>query len=230
LWPAIYRGGGLVHAGVSGDIEAFATGEDACLCVFDIDRTLTAKQAWKSKCPKALQAVSTQDTAYNGGTLMISELGQHLDSTFCKACYRGIVTAGQASGPGSDERAEILRRLGGTKYTRSDWWQDVGFDTTAEVKSSLVVQAKDAFKQEAVKSMLKWWKADQHIEFKPENVHMFDDVRANVEPFKGTGFNAVQVSCQVRGVKEWDGMFDGQVGGCGGEIAEAVAEKGIKVC
>jgi len=224
-WPG---GRALPRASVADAAEMVEL--QSCLCVFDVDRTLTGKQGWRGKCPQNYEVAGSKDTAYGQGTLLLSEFAQNMDKTFCGQCYHGIVTAGQASGPGSDERAEILRRLGGTKHTRSDWWQDVAFNPDAEVRSSLVLQAKDGMKQEAVKSMLRWWKSDQHIDFKPEDVHFFDDVRANVQPFEGTGFNARQISCGVRGVIEWGGMFEGQVGGCGATASEVVADKGVKLC
>jgi len=224
-WPGSH---GLLRASAAEAVEEFAL--KPCLCVFDIDRTLTGKQGWAEKCPENLEVDGVQDTAYGQGTLLLSDFAQNMCHTFCSHCYHGIVTAGQASGDGSGERAEILRRLGGTKHTRSDWWQDVSFNPAAEVRSSLVLQAKDGMKQEAVKSMLKWWKSDQHVDIKYEDVHFFDDVRANVEGFQGTGFNARQISCDVRGVVEWDGMFDGQVGGCGATVPEVSPDKGVKLC
>merc|ERR1719229_254112 len=94
--------------GVIGELE-FAS--EPCLCVFDIDRTLTGKQGWTAKCPDDLEKPGVQDAAYAQGNLLLSKLAQHIDSTFCKKCYRGIVTAGQASGEHSKERAEVLKAL-----------------------------------------------------------------------------------------------------------------------
>jgi len=158
-WPGSH---GLLRASAAEAVEEFAL--KPCLCVFDIDRTLTGKQGWAEKCPENLEVDGVQDTAYGQGTLLLSDFAQNMCHTFCSHCYHGIVTAGQASGDGSGERAEILRRLGGTKHTRSDWWQDVAFNPDAEVRSSLVLQAKDGMKQEAVKSMLKWWRSDHHAD------------------------------------------------------------------
>jgi len=79
--------------------------------------------------------------------------------------------------------------------------------------------------------MLEWWKSDQKVTFKKDNVHFFDDIATNVQPFQGTGLNARQVSCRVRGPKEnMPGQFEGKIGGCGGELDEVVDTQGIHVC
>jgi len=44
------------------------------------------------------------------------------------------------------------------------------------------------------------------------------------------GFNALQMSCDVCGVVERDGMLDGQVGGCGATVPEVSPDKGVKLC
>uniref|UniRef100_A0A7S2QC54 Uncharacterized protein n=1 Tax=Zooxanthella nutricula TaxID=1333877 RepID=A0A7S2QC54_9DINO len=202
-----------------------------CLCVFDVDRTLTGKQGWAQQCSAEREFPDIPDYSYMKGSLILSDLAQNLNSTFCKPCYRGIVTAGPVSGPNSPERAQMLRQLGGTYYTRSNWWQDVKFNPKAQVRSSLVFQALDGQKQAAVLSMLDWWKNDQHVDIKKEDVYFFDDFVGNVKPFAGTGLNAKQVSCQSRGPKEnFPGVWEGKIGGCGGTAAEVVGDKGIKVC
>jgi len=229
---AVARGGsGAQSFRAGGIVEESEFASEPCLCVFDIDRTLTGKQGWAGKCPDDLEKPGVQDVAYAQGTLLLSKLAQQINSTFCKACYRGIVTAGQASGEHSKERAEILKALGGVAYTRSDWWQDIGFNPKTHIRSSLVVQASDGSKQDSVVSMLAWWKADQKLTIDRERVHFFDDIATNVQAFKGTGINARQVSCKVRGPKEnMPGQFPGKIGGCGGEPDEVVEDEGIHIC
>jgi hypothetical protein len=197
--------------------------------VFDIDRTLTAKQGWAPQCPTDQEMPGVDDKAYAKGTLVLSELGSKgLGSTFCAKCHTGIVTAGIATGEGSDERMKILEAIGGKDKTTTDWWQDVAFNPATEVKSSLVVQAKDGNKQDSVRSMVNWWKANG-LDLADENVWFFDDIAGNVQPFDGTGFNAIQVSCESRGPKEWGG-WDGKIGGCGGQLHEIEPKKGVHVC
>lgn len=217
-------------AGVGGFLGASESEEPECLCVFDIDRTLTAKQGWAGQCPTAEEQPNVKDWAYAQGTLVLSEIGSKgLSSTFCAKCHTGIVTAGQASGENSDERRLILQDIGGTKKTFTDWWQDVQFNPAAVVKSSLVIQAQDGKKQESVRSMVNWWKTQHKIDIAPQNVYFFDDIHDNVQAFEGSGFNAIQVSCDSRGPAEAGG-FDGKVGGCGGQLKEVVKMTGIHTC
>mmetsp|Transcript_55438 Transcript_55438/g.124901 ORF Transcript_55438/g.124901 Transcript_55438/m.124901 type:complete len:322 (+) Transcript_55438:67-1032(+) len=202
-----------------------------CLCVFDIDRTLTGKQGWAGKCGKDTELGGVPDEAYAKGTLLVSELAQSVGSTFCGECYHGIVTAGKASGPNSAERQKLLKYLGGTARTRTDFWQDISFKADTPVVTSLVVQALDGSKQKSVASMVEWWRNKQHIDIKPEDVYFFDDIKENVEPFRGTGFNAQQVSCASRGPAEkLPGAYDGKIGGCGGAFKDLKKKKGVFLC
>ena len=83
-----------------------------CLCVFDIDRTLTGKQGTASnECPADKEIPGIWDTAYRGGWLTISQAGQNLQNTFCGKCYMGIVSHGVASGPNSRERTYLLENV-----------------------------------------------------------------------------------------------------------------------
>merc|ERR1712023_262669 len=89
------------------------------------DRTLTGEQGTVgSTCPRN-QQLDMPDTAYGGGNLTLSEVGQSLAGTFCirRGCYLGIVTAGDTSGPGSSERKELVARFksAGGKLPSSEW-------------------------------------------------------------------------------------------------------------
>lgn len=204
-----------------------------CLCVFDIDRTLTAKQGWAEQCKDhhVTELVGIPDEAYAKGTMIASELAQSMAASFCGKCYHGIVTAGVASGPNSPEREHILEFIGGTARTRSRMWQDIGFQPQTDIQSSLVVQAKDGNKQDSVKKMVQWWRTAQKIDIDDGDVYFFDDMAENVKPFEGTGFNAFQVSCAVRGPAEaLPGAYDGKIGGCGGAFTELEKKKGVHLC
>ena len=83
-----------------------------CLCVFDVDRTLTGKQGTAGNaCPADKEIQGIWDTAYSGGWLTISEAGQNLQNTFCAKCYMGIVSHGIASGRNSPERTYLLENV-----------------------------------------------------------------------------------------------------------------------
>mmetsp|Transcript_4658 Transcript_4658/g.9253 ORF Transcript_4658/g.9253 Transcript_4658/m.9253 type:complete len:292 (+) Transcript_4658:56-931(+) len=207
-----------------------------CLCVFDIDRTLTAKQGWAEKCKDhhVTELAGIQDEAYAKGTMIVSELAQSMSASFCGKCYHGIVTAGIASGPNSLEREHILEYLGGTARTLTDFWQDISFQPQTEIQSSLVVRAKDGNKQDTVKKMVQWWRNVKKIDIDDGDVYFFDDMAENVKPFANTGLNAFQVSCAVRGPAEkLPGAYDGKIGGCGGafsELDQIAAKKGVHLC
>jgi len=202
-----------------------------CLSVFDIDRTLTATQGWAEKCKDhhVTELGGIPDEAYAKGTMIASELAQSMGASFCGKCWHGIVTAGVASGPWF--REHILEYIGGTARTRSRVWQDIKFQPQTDVQSSLVVQAKDGNQQDSVQKMVQWWRNVQKIDIDDEDVYFFDDMAENVKPFEGTGFNAFQVSCVVRGPAEaLPGAYDGKIGGCGGTLTELTEKKGVHLC
>ena len=100
-------------------VAAAPHGDGPCLCIFDIDRTLTASQAAARKgshnqCPAAhsFDHPYIKDTAYGGGgPLAFSEVGQHIENSFCKECWLGIISTGDAAGEGSSMRRELYKAL-----------------------------------------------------------------------------------------------------------------------
>eukprot|EP00438_Fugacium_kawagutii_P014893 Skav226513 [mRNA] locus=scaffold1773:71194:71970:- [translate_table: standard] len=61
-----------------------------CLCIFDIDRTLTGRQGDLRSCP-GNRVVGGHDDAYGRGDVTLSHLGQNVWNTWCSECYiRGI--------------------------------------------------------------------------------------------------------------------------------------------
>lgn len=211
------------------------TGPAACLCVFDIDRTLTGKQGEAGACPGNQEISGVNDSAYGGGTLVLSKVGQSLEGTFCatKGCYVGVVSAGDGSGHNSTERAELVKRLGasGAKLASEEWCGPSskvearatcqGFDVT----SPLVVGCVDGTKQYAVKGIMAWIAKTENVTLKGEDVYHFDDRANNISPFSGFGFNAIEVSCASR-----DKGQINAVGQCGADPSEIVEGKGVKLC
>jgi len=194
--------------------------DSPCLCIFDVDRTLTGKQGEAERCPGNRKVGSVFDTAYGGGKMVVSQLGLGLQTTFCGKCYRGIVTAGIVGGPGSAERGTVLKLLGGEAATLSSVWSP-----RDAVASSLVVGAIDGRKQESAKGIVEWFRKQKGINIPNKKVHFFDDRDGNVPPFAGTGFNARQVSCKSRGVQA-----EGLIGRCGATPAEVVETAGVSAC
>eukprot|EP00929_Paragymnodinium_shiwhaense_P121401 TRINITY_DN93623_c0_g1_i1.p1 TRINITY_DN93623_c0_g1~~TRINITY_DN93623_c0_g1_i1.p1 ORF type:complete len:304 (+),score=66.34 TRINITY_DN93623_c0_g1_i1:108-1019(+) len=205
----------------------FTDKASSCLCIFDVDRTLTAKQGWESQCNSSEEMSGIYDSAYSRGTLLVSGLGIHVNDTFCKSCFSGVVSHGTASG--EKEHDVIFDAIGGKEHAMTEDWQYVGFKDGVPVTSSLILQVLDGRKQLYVRGMVDWFKEKHNIEFRDEHVYFFDDIAENVKAFEGTGFNARQVSCASRGPAD-PGSPPGRIGGCGGLPEEIVQEPGVKCC
>lgn len=193
---------------------------EQCLCIFDIDRTLTGKQQETDKCPNNLVKDGVLDLAYSDGTLTLSELAQDIEGSFCAMCYRGICSAGVAANKLTQEREILLAALGGPSFTVNSVWSDVALG----VQSTLALNAVHGAKQTAVRSIVDWI-TSQGIAILDSNVHFFDDDPANVQTFVGTAFNVHEVSCGTR-----DTERGSDVGYCGGVVAEIVNTSGIHFC
>jgi len=192
-----------------------------CLCTFDVDRTLTGSQHPGSHCPEDEVMTGIWDSAYNAGTLHLSELGQKVNETFCDNCYLGIITAGDASGTNSKERAVFDRTLKGMKkgwavggWSRGCW----------SVHGPLVYFCEDGQKQHAVPGIISWYKNVHNVDIDPKRVWHFDDKSDNIIPFKGTPYNAKQVSCDSR-----DPSMP-TIGFCGGKPCEVTNTPGVFPC
>ena len=126
-----------------------------CLCIFDVDRTLTAQQGSAGRCAGTEEQGGVVDTAYGGGTLILSDLAVNLHTTICAACRFAIISAGPAGGEGSLERTALWRVLGGGAKagTMPAWtaWPN------RDGRSPFVVTAPEGRKQEAVPGILRWY-------------------------------------------------------------------------
>jgi len=209
-------------------------GASSCLCIFDIDRTLTGKQDAGITCPSNLDQTGVVDTAYSGGTLSISELAQKLSHTFCTGCFGGIISSGPASGAGSDERrvvVDLLRDavLRGIPRESEVAWSDHptirGLGPAGSRNTAFYVNVPEGTKQDVVPKIVAFHKGHFWVNIPDEQVYMFDDKRGNVEPFEQTAYNAVQVSCTTR-----DGHPVMGRGLCGGTLEEAKALTGVHLC
>ena len=129
-----------------------------CLCVFDIDRTLTGKQGTAGNaCPNNLEVHDITDYAYGPGPLTISDAGQNLQNTFCNQCYLGVVSAGSASGP--DEKAYLLEHvLQSVPYSQIRSQEaDATKWSWRSLDSPLVLGWADKKKQDAVEGIIAWY-------------------------------------------------------------------------
>uniref|UniRef100_A0A7S4RJ09 Uncharacterized protein n=1 Tax=Alexandrium monilatum TaxID=311494 RepID=A0A7S4RJ09_9DINO len=200
-----------------------------CLCLFDIDRTLTGKQGTAGEaCPNDRAVDGTWDAAYGGGVFTLSELSaQGISTTFCRSCYLGLISAGGASGHGSKERAYIeenilttgpFQRLAQRVPSAKAW------SHPHNIASPLVVYKPDRTKQYAVEGILAWY-ASHGVEIWKQQVHFFGDRTENIEAFRGFGYNAREVSCDSR-----DWSMGGVVGLCGAAPLEIVGDSGVYTC
>lgn len=203
-------------------------GRKPCLCVFDIDRTLTGKQGELNTCPANKEVQGVWDAAYGGGWLVLSEAAQSLDKTFCKSCYLGIVSHGIASGDGSAERSYLIDNV-----LISQPFKDLAasnsqvkvWSANGQVVSPLVLAWPDGLKQDAVGGIVAWY-AQLGINIPAEKVYFFGDNTGNIPPFQGSGYNAREISCQSRDYSVGNGI----IGLCGATRAEIKKWRGVKLC
>lgn len=194
-----------------------------CLCMYDVDRTLTAAQ--KLDCPNTTVIDGIPDNAYGGGTLKLAQVSTHMNDTFCTACMHGIITRGDVDGVNSKERSEIINdvmggaaKLGGV----TTWQQWVRYQN---VSSPLQFFTDDGKKQEAAAKIREWYsKNGYHVE--PYHVFFFDDREDNVKGFENTGMNAKQIACAARDPTK--GREN--IGKCGATVKEIVMFAGIQLC
>eukprot|EP00418_Pyrodinium_bahamense_P089075 CAMPEP_0179040316 /NCGR_PEP_ID=MMETSP0796-20121207/15585_1 /TAXON_ID=73915 /ORGANISM="Pyrodinium bahamense, Strain pbaha01" /LENGTH=263 /DNA_ID=CAMNT_0020736659 /DNA_START=18 /DNA_END=809 /DNA_ORIENTATION=+ len=190
----------------------------SCLCIFDIDRTLTGKQGLIQTCPQNQIQAGVSDAAYGGGTLTLSQLTQGMASSACGKCYLGTISAGTASGPGSKERTVLHNKLAITpgKLPTTDW------SAPHPVTSPLVQSCPDTTKQNSVPGIIAWY-AKAGVTIASSDVYFFDDRADNVQAFQGHPYNARQISCASRDL-------NGLIGMCGATLSEIVLERGIRTC
>lgn len=192
-----------------------------CLCVFDIDRTLTGKQDDTQKCPANSIHSEAHDDAYGSGDLTLSELARRVSETFCGGCHLGIVSAGDASGDGSAERRVLHEHLAKADSSLPNKWSRGCYD----VQSPLVHSCTDGQKQHAVKRIKEWYAQNAGAQIADSEVYFFDDRISNIEPFRNYNaqYNARQISCGTRN-------SDGSIGYCGATLSEIVPTRGVRAC
>ncbi|CAJ1397487.1 unnamed protein product [Effrenium voratum] len=205
--------------------------QQSCLCLFDVDRTLTGQQDLGApQCPVNQVLSGIKDTAYSGGDLTLSQVGQSMAGTFCTQCYVGIVTAGDASGANSQERAALVQRLASRGKLLSQEWSGPSAagqprracKASDVFQSTLVAGCLDGTKQEAAKALLTMLSM-RGIGILPSNVWLFDDRADNIHPFQGSGMNARQISCASRDHRMGTGV-------CGATNQEIQEQPGVKLC
>lgn len=207
--------------------------EEACLCVFDIDRTLTGKQSDVESCP-GNRVLSFHDAGYGGGNATLSALANEgINTTFCNECLLGVTSAGHGSGEGSAWNDYLLNRiLRGRRqdafiaqHPESQRWSVVA----AGVRSPYVLAQPNRRKQEAVELIRRWFGgAGRGLCIKPSSVFFFGDRTENIRPFAKKGLNSREVSCGSRDPFLYAGS--GMVGYCGATPEEVQNATGSITC
>lgn len=191
-----------------------------CLCLFDVDRTLTARQrnpAGKGPaetCKDVQQKHGVRDTAFGGGDLRLSQLSLNLGASGCARCHKGIISAGTVAA--KREKEILSRQLGAPHH----------WSTIDDIQSPMVTSCSDGLKRFCALEVLKYYARHLHVVIDPSDVYLFDDSAVNVESFAHSGMNAHQVSCATRDREVGNGV----VGLCGGRSDEVHLQKGISFC
>jgi len=202
----------------------------ACLCVFDIDRTLTGKQGATNQCPGNEQT-DLDDHAYGGGKATLSALSaQGISTTFCNECYLGITSAGGGSGAGSPWNNYILEHIM-RGVVMDAFVQQVpsakSWSYGTNVNSPWVLYQGNKIKQNSVELVRRWY-GRYGVSIVPSEVYFFGDRTENIEPFKNFAMNSREISCGSRDRQLYHGS--GIVGFCGARPDEIVKVKGNILC
>lgn len=200
---------------LAGDGQCPVPCGEPCLCLFDVDLTLTSRPG-PGACPGSAEIQGVNDSAQGGRNLVLSPLGMLVERTFCSRCYRGAIASSNMSE--LDERGVIVNVLGGFAPTLNGIWS-----LASNLSSILVTGARDGEKHVVVQNMLSWLRAQHGVIIEDAHVHFFDDDARNVAPFTRTKFNARQVSCALR--QQGSGAAP-----CGATLQEVVEGVGVQMC
>jgi len=216
--------------GSANGTRAPASCQASCLCVFDIDRTLTGKQGATRRC-RGNRKLDYYDEAYGGGRATLSALtAAGIRTTFCDGCHLGITSAGAGSGAHSDWNQylldEVMRGTVHDAFTGANpGAQKWSYGT--EVHSPYVLKQGNKIKQDAVEGIRQWY-GRHGVCISSDEVYFFGDRTENIGPFQDLGFNSREISCDSRDYTLYGGS--GMVGLCGARPEEIRQEKGNVLC
>jgi len=205
---------------------------NACLCVFDIDRTLTGKQGDTEQCPRN-RVLDMTDLGYGGGKATLSALSaEGIATTFCNSCYLGITSAGHGSGEGSEWNQYILDNI--MRGDRHDAFitahpEYKEWSKGTDVRSPYVLGQGNTIKQDSVELIRLWYgMPERDVCISPGEVYFFGDRTENIEPFSRMGLNSREISCGSRDPDLYKGS--GMVGYCGATPEEIRRDPGNILC
>lgn len=200
----------------------------SCLCVFDIDRTLTGKQGDIGACPNNRVLHGIWDSAYGGGPATLSKLSVvGISATFCGGCYLGICSAGIGSGEGSSWNQYIMDHIMRSVPQDSLVARDPSIKRWSygtAVRSPYVLAQPNRRKHHAVAGIRAWY-VQRGICIPEASVYFFGDHTENIPPFREYGFNSREISCASR-----DRSYHSRVGYCGAQPEEIQRVHGNSAC
>jgi len=202
-----------------------------CLCLFDIDRTLTGKQGDTTKCPDNKVLEGIKDPGYGWGDATLSQLASvGIASTFCGECYLGIVSAGGGNGENSAWNNylldEVMRSPPQDKF-QAEHPHAKRWSYGTKVQSPYVLYQGNKVKQHSVEGVRQWY-GRHGIEIAPGDVYFYGDRTENMQPFSQYSINSKEISCGSRDWRLYGGS--GIVGYCGARTEELQREEGQILC
>lgn len=210
--------------------------EASCLCIFDIDRTLTAKQGSAGRCP-GTRELDLLDKAYGRGNVTLSPLSvSGIRSTFCKECYLGIISSGEGSGVNSAWNHYILDTIMRTEPQDNlsarfpdikDWSWGTMVQSDLHLRSPFVLGQQPLQKYLAAEEIRSWYERTFNFTIQRTAVHFFDDRPDTISLFANGSISAREVSCASRMEDYWE---DITIGVCGAAREDIVNGTGAVLC
>lgn len=217
-----------------------------CLCVFDVDRTLTALQGTGATpngdgtCPLGRTFPNIGDRAYSkkAEPLTLSDLALNMAKTWCgEHCHLGIISAGKMPAGLDAEHKQLAYQLsadnGNAKMPRANslrWADASGSQGAAPFLHSAVGTAK--FR--SVPLIQSYYKQTAKATILDEQVYFYDDIEENVQSWGAAGvkYQAHQISCDSRATDPQTGQKYalGKCGGTVSELSQLKFKKGCNLC
>jgi hypothetical protein len=225
--------------------RALASTPRECLCLFDVDRTLTSMQGAKSStCPGDQVFSTVPDPAYlpsgaSPGPFTASEFALNIRNSFCgQKCHLGVISAGKMSGGGGAVDPEhglitglLSKSNGNAKMPAASKlsWAKFGSSTLAP----FIWGTPATSKYQAVPTIQKYY-AQFGAKIDDDQVFFFDDIAENVKPWGSTRYHAHQIACDKRAAdptgKHHAGDPSKYLGLCGATVNEVNGHAFKKTC
>jgi hypothetical protein len=210
-----------------------------CLCIFDVDRTLTTLQGSKT-CPGDRIYANVADPAYppTTGPFTASEFALRVGQSWCgRSCRLAVITAGtMPSGGKPDAEHRVIADLlsknnGNAKMPGPEKLPWASFSSGQ--LAPFVHSAPHLAKFKAVPTIQKYYANNAGAKIDDDAVFFFDDIAANVQPWRSTKYHAHQISCLTRArdpQKTSSPSNNKELGLCGATLAEINALAFRKTC